>query len=42
MPIMSKIYAQGGDAGGGGMPFPTGGAGGPTGGGPSVSDFDVD
>jgi len=51
MPIMSKIYAQGGEGGmPGGMPggFPGGGfpGGGPTGGaaggGPTVSDFDVD
>jgi L1 cell adhesion molecule like protein len=45
MPIMSKIYAEQGGAGGfpqGG--FPQGGpsTGGPSGGGPTVSDFDVD
>jgi heat shock protein 1/8 len=45
MPIMSKIYAEQGGAGGfpqGG--FPEGGpsTGGPSGGGPTVSDFDVD
>jgi len=38
MPIMSKIYAQGQ---GGGMPQQPS-AGGPSGGGPTVSDFDVD
>jgi len=53
MPIMSKIYAQGGGEEGGmpgGMPggfpgggFPGGGqSGGASGGGPTVSDFDVD
>jgi len=50
MPIMSKIYADQQGAGGmpGGMPggFPGGGFPGgqqpPTGGGPTVSDFDVD
>jgi L1 cell adhesion molecule like protein len=47
MPIMSKIYAEGGGAGGGfpgagGFPGGPQGGSGPSGGGPTVSDFDVD
>jgi len=47
MPIMSKIYADQGGAGGGfpgagGFPGGAQGGSGPSGGGPTVSDFDVD
>jgi len=47
MPIMSKIYADQGGAGGGfpgagGFPGGPQGGSGPSGGGPTVSDFDVD